>query len=152
MLAYQLLSYIYKRIYSQVYRECQYQFSKLVLVVVYYPSRTSPAESNSPNLLNNLFDSLTRSEALFPNCRFVLVGGFNRLNITPLQNHFKLNQLVVKFPTRAQAMLDLLLTNMCDYFSASESFSPFGLSDHATVVVKPKIRVPRQEIHHHQGR
>ena len=86
---------------------------------------------------------MTRAETLFPNCGFVVVGCFNRLNTTPLQNHFKLKQLV-KFPTRGQAPLDLFLTNMYDYFSAPESFSPFGLSDHATVIVKPKIRVPNQ--------
>ena len=118
-------------------------FSKLVLAVVYYPGRTSPAESDGPNLLNHLFDSLTRAEALFPNCGFVIVGNFNRLNTAPLQNHFKLKQLV-KFPTRGQTMLDLFLTNMYDYFSAPESFPPFGLSDHATVIMKPKIRVPNQ--------
>ena len=43
-----------------------------------------------------------------------------------------------------QAALDLFLTNMYDYFSAPEGFPPFGLSDHATVMVKPKIRVPNQ--------
>ena len=129
--------------------------SKLVLALFYYLCRTSPVESDGPNLLNHLLDSLTRAEALFPNCGIVIVGDFNRLNTTARQNHFKLKQ-PVKFPTRRQATLDLFLTNMYDYFSAPECFPPFGLSDHATIIVKPKIRVPNrpayQEIHHHQGR
>lgn len=118
-------------------------FSKLVLAVVYYPGRTSPVESDGPNLLNHLFDSLTRAEALFTNCGIVIVGDLNRLNTTPLQNHFNLKHLV-KFPTRGQATLDLFPTNMYDYFSAPECFPPFGLSHHATIIVKPKIRPPNQ--------
>ena len=111
----------------------------MVLAVVYYPARTSPVESDGPNLSNNPFDSLTRVEALFPNCGIVIVGDFNRLNTTSLQNHFKLKQLV-ESPIRGQGTLDLFLTNMYDYFSAP----PFGLSDHATIIVKHKIRVLNQ--------
>lgn len=49
-----------------------------------------------------------------------------------------------KFPTKGQATLNLLLTNMGDHFSTPESFPPFGLSDHGTVIVQPKERVPHQ--------
>ena len=64
---------------------------------------------------------------------------FNRLKTRRLQNHFKLKQLV-KFPTRGQATLDLILTNMAEKYAEPESFPPFGLSDHVTVIVAPKVR------------
>ncbi|CAH3030989.1 unnamed protein product, partial [Pocillopora meandrina] len=42
-------------------------FSCILLAVVYYPGRNSPAESDSQNLLNHLFDSLKSAESLYPN-------------------------------------------------------------------------------------
>ena len=118
-------------------------FSCILLAVVYYPGRNSPAESDSQNLLNHLFDSLKSAESLYPNCGIIVTGDFNRLDICHLRNHFKLKQLV-KFPTRGQATLDLILTNMGNHFSTPESFPPFGLSDHSTVIVKPKERILNQ--------
>ena len=50
----------------------------------------------------------------------------------------------MKFPTRGDATLDLVLTNLGDHFSTPECFPPFGLSDHCTVIVQPRKRVPNQ--------
>ena len=80
---------------------------------------------------------------MFPNCRLIITGDFNRLNTGRLQCHFKLKQLV-KFPTRGDATLDLVLTNLGDHFSTPECFPPFGLSDYCTVIVQPRKRVPNQ--------
>ena len=68
-------------------------------------------------------------------------GDFNHLNI--VRNQFKLKQLV-KFHTRGSATLDLILTNMEVHFSKPECFPSFGLSDHNTIILKPKSRVPNQ--------
>ena len=114
-------------------------FSCIIIAVVYYPGPTSPAESNSQLMLNHLFESLMKAETQFPNCGIVVTGDFNRLNISRLQNHFKLKQLV-KFLTRGQATLDLVLTNMAGKFSPPMALPPFGLSDHNTIIVKPKAR------------
>ncbi|XP_068696813.1 uncharacterized protein [Montipora foliosa] len=100
-------------------------FSHVILAVVYYPGRTSPVESDGQKLLNHLFDSLTAAETMFPNCGLIITGDFNRLNTGRLQCHFKLKQLV-KFPTRGDATLDLVLTNLGDHFSTPECFPPFA--------------------------
>ena len=119
-------------------------FSCIIFGLVYYPGRTSPAESD-PHILNDhLFESLTLAEAALPNCGIILTGDFNRLNTSRLQKHFKLKQLV-KFPTRGNATLDLFLTNMGDHFATPEPYPPFGLSDHCTVFVRPKERIPNQK-------
>ena len=55
-------------------------FSCVILAVVYYPGRTSPAVSDGQKLLNHLFDSLTAAETMFPNCGLIINGDFNRLN------------------------------------------------------------------------
>ena len=36
--------------------------------------------------------------------------------------------------------LDLIMTNLYEYYSEPKAFPPFGLSDHATVLVSPKNR------------
>ena len=118
-------------------------FSCVILAVVYYPGRTNPAESDGQKLLNHLFDSLTVAETMFPNCGLIITGDFNRLNTGRLQCNFKLKQLV-KIPTRGDATLDLVLTNLGDHFLTPECFPPFGLSDHCTVIVQPRKRVPNQ--------
>ena len=118
-------------------------FSCIILAVVYYPGRTSPAESDATNIINHLFDSLMTAESIFPNCGIIITGDFNRLNLNQLKNHFKLKQLV-KFHTRGTAILDLILTNMDKHFSTPECFPPLGLSDHNTVFLKPALRIPNQ--------
>ena len=40
-------------------------------------------------------------------------------------------------PTRKEATLDLILTNMHEYCSSPQAYSPFGLSDHNVVVATP---------------
>ena len=43
-------------------------------------------------------------------------------------------------PTRKDATLDLIMTNLYEYYSEPKAFPPFGSSDHATVLVSPKNR------------
>lgn len=81
--------------------------------------------------------SLLLVETRYPNCGLVVTGDFNRLYIKGLQNHFRLQQ-IVKVPTRKEAILNLVLTNMQEYCSLQQAYALFGLSDHNAVVVSPK--------------
>ncbi|PFX17465.1 Angiopoietin-related protein 3 [Stylophora pistillata] len=47
---------------------------------------------------------------------------------------------IVKKPTRKNAILDLVLTNLHQFYDEPCTFPPFGLSDHHTVTVAPRIR------------
>ena len=96
-------------------------------------------------MLNHLSNSLSNVESTFLNCGLIVVGDFNRLDVSSLKRHFKLKQ-TVKSATRGQAILDLILTNMADTrnFSVPEIHPPFGLSDHNTVLMKAKERVASQ--------
>ena len=108
--------------------------SCLIAAVVYHPPR---ADENS--IHNHLFHSLALAESKFPNCGIILAGDFNRLNITSIKKHFQLKQ-IVKSPTRKNVILDLVLTNLKDYYNTPQSLLPFGLSDHNTIMVSPKER------------
>ena len=103
----------------------------IILGVLYHPP-----SANDHLMINYLLECLTCIEVQFPNSGIIIAGDFNKLNITRLRNGFKLKQLT-KFPTRGHNFLDLILTNLDNYYKESEKFSPFGLSDHASVVIKP---------------
>ena len=115
-------------------------FSCLIVAVVYHPPG-----ADSQLITNHLFQSLSAAESTFPNCGLIVAGDFNHLNVDSLQRHFNLKQLV-KSPTRGQATLDLILTNMAKFFSQPEINPPFGLSDHSTVLLNPKKRTPAMSI------
>ena len=52
-------------------------------------------------------------------------------------NHFRLSQ-IVKAPTRKNATLDLILTNLKVFNENPQAFPPFGLSDHNVILTSPK--------------
>ena len=116
-------------------------FSCIVLAVVYHP-RQSTANDNS--LRECLFDSLTKVEARLPSCALIICGDFNRFNTNSLTNHFRMKQ-IVKAPTRNDATLDLIITNLQAFYNDPATFPPFGLSDHATVLVNQRTRTETPE-------
>ena len=106
----------------------------MVAGVVYHPPR-----ADERSILEHLFNSLNLAESKHPNCGILVTGDFNRLDISGLLNHFRLKQMV-KVSTRRNATLDLVLTNMHDYYYSPQAYPPFGLSDHSTVVASPKVK------------
>ena len=79
--------------------------SNIILCTVYHPTR-----ADDLSMLNYLYECLTIIEAEFPSCSIIMLGDFNKLNTFRLQNAFKLKQ-IIKFSTRGQNTLDLILTN-----------------------------------------
>ena len=59
-----------------------------------------------------------------------------------IKKHFRLKQ-IVKAPTRGEATLDLVLTNMHEFYKSPQIFPPIGLSDHSTIVVSPACKVKK---------
>ncbi|XP_068752751.1 uncharacterized protein [Montipora capricornis] len=110
-------------------------FSSLIVAVVYHPHWTT-AENNT--MREHLFQSLLLAESRYPNCVLILAGDFNRLDVKSIQRHFRLKQMAKK-PTRKVAILDLVLTNLHDFYEEPQHFSPFGLSDHQTVTVESLV-------------
>ncbi len=109
-------------------------YSNLVIGTVYHP----PCADNN-SMLEYLSQCLSSIESWFPNCGILILGDFNKLNITRLQSSYNLKQ-IVKFPTRGNNTLDLILTNMKDFYDSPISLPPFGLSDHVSIEAKPRRR------------
>ena len=106
-------------------------FSCIVLGIIYHPPN-----NNNPAILDYLWQSLSSIESRFPNSGLLIVGDFNRLNTKRLQNIFDLKQ-IVKFPTRGDKILDLVLTNLREYYKDPIQRPPHG---HMSVEVQPKDR------------
>ena len=111
-------------------------FSSLIVAVVYHP-HWSAAENEF--MQEHLFQSLQLAESRFPDCALVVAGDFNRLDTKPIERHFRLKQMV-KIPTRGDAILDRVLTNLHRFYDAPQGFPPFRLSDHNTITVEAKVR------------
>lgn len=73
-----------------------------------------------------------------PDCGLVLLGDFNRLNISDLCRGNGLTQ-VVKDNTRGDAILDMILTNMPDLYNRPTILPPIGSSDHNSILWCPKL-------------
>ena len=71
---------------------------------------------------SHLFQTLSEVEAKFYSCGIIIAGDFNRLNVNQVIKHFRLKQ-IVKSPTRAEAIVDLVLTNMHEFYTSLRKHS-----------------------------
>ena len=94
--------WIYLRPPHKLYRG----FSCLIACVVYKP----PSSDNNA-FIEHLCTTLDLVLNKYPNAGIFLLGDFNRCPVSSLLRHFTLRQ-IVKNPTRKDAILDLILTNM----------------------------------------
>ena len=111
-------------------------FSSIIVAVVYHPHWS---QSENSSMCDHLFRSISLAESRYPNCAFIIAGDFNRLDVNSLKKHFRLKQIVKK-PTRKDAILDLILTNLYEVYDNPKTFPAFGLSDHNTITAQPKNR------------
>ena len=111
-------------------------FSSLIVAVVCHP-HWSAAENEF--MQEHLFQSLQLVESRFHDCALIVAGDFNRFDTRPIERHFRLKQ-IVKIPTRKDAMLDRVLTNLHRVSVPSQGVPPFGLSDHNTITAEAKVR------------
>ena len=103
----------------------------IILGVVYHPPG-----ADCPSMVQYLYECLTIIESEFPNSGTILLGDFNKLKVSRIQNAFNLKQ-VVKFPTRGRNILDLLLTDLDKFYDSPRKLPPFGLSDHDSIFIPP---------------
>ena len=99
-------------------------FSCIVLGIIYHPPN-----NNNPGILDYPWQRLLSIESRFPNSGLLIVGDFNRLNTKRLQNSFDLRQ-IVKFPTRGDKILDLVLTNLRVLQGPHPTSSPRSIKSH----------------------
>ena len=90
--------------------------SCIIIAVIYHPP-----SADEKLMQDHLFQTLTLIGSEFPNCGVILTSDFNHLNVSRLLNHFCLKQ-IVKIPTRKEATLDLIITNIHKYYNSPQGF------------------------------
>ena len=68
----------------------------------------------------------------------------NKLDTTRLRANYDLKQ-IVHFPTRGRNTLDQILTNLGEYYNRPVERPAFGLCDHCSIEVQPKLRSKNYE-------
>ncbi|XP_072042942.1 uncharacterized protein [Amphiura filiformis] len=106
--------------------------SAIVICAVYIP----PESPYQDLLIEHILTTLDTLKSQHPELGIVILGDFNRLNINPLCRAHSLKQVVDK-PTRNDAILDLIITNLQKYYGTPIVSSPIGKSDHNTVYWSP---------------
>ena len=107
--------------------------SSIFVAAIYSP----PDNGNNQTFIQSLVASLDDIFTSHPGAGIIISGDFNRLNIAPLLNAHRLKQ-VVNLPTRNDATLDKIVTNMASLYKPVELVSPVGLSDHNGVSWRPR--------------
>ena len=107
-----------------------------------------PPSVDDPSMIHYLYESLTSIKSQFPNSGTILLGDFNKLKVSRIKNAFNLKQMI-KFPTRGGNILDLVLTDLDRFYDNPRKLPPFGLLDHDTIMVQPRVRlhVPKVRLH-----
>ncbi|XP_035688786.1 uncharacterized protein LOC118424344 [Branchiostoma floridae] len=118
------------------------EVSSLALCAVYSP----PASPHEGVLLEHLSESIDLLRNSHPDIGLVILGDFNRLDISDLCCFSSLQQ-VVEAPTRGEAVLDLILTNVSSFYESPVTAPPIGRSDHVCVIMPGKHRQTSNTVH-----
>ena len=101
-----------------------------------------PTDPNANLLLDHLQQSIDVITTKYHNVGVTVDGDVNHLKIERLTSG-KFVQVVDK-PTRGNAILDKIVTNISKHYERPDTFPPLGLSDHNMVLWKPHPRMVKQ--------
>ena len=112
--------------------------SNIVLIGLYYPGTKSIYAPPQEDLIFHINESIQFLYNKFSNPLIMLLGDFNDLKILDICETSLLKQ-VVNVPTRKNAILDLILTNINNNLYIDPITLPsIGTSDHLCVIYEPK--------------
>ena len=113
--------------------------SNIILCAVYFPGTSSKFAPNQEDILIHLTESIQSFYGKYSNPLIMLLGDFNDLKIIDLCDSCLLKQ-VVQVPTRRNAILDLIMTNIDNQFYKDPVTLPgISTSDHKCVWYVPKL-------------
>ena len=106
------------------------KISSIVMGVLYSPPDKSAQEQR--NTVNYLIETLDYDRNKSSDCDIVLLGDFNNLGISDILMGHDLSQRVCE-PTRGSAILELVITNMLQFYKRPLILALVGTSDHSVV-------------------
>lgn len=90
-------------------------------------------------LKQHLLESMDLLHTKYPDIGFAIMGDFNRMTVNNIVKNCNLKQLV-KFPTRGNATLDLIMSNFSFHYRDPVPMSALGKSDHVCVLWRPEVQ------------
>ena len=113
--------------------------SNIIICGTYYPGSSSKYAPPQEDFVLYLTESVQKFMNRYASPLFMLMGDFNDLNIDEICEVCRFQQ-VVKVPTRKDATLDLILTNINNvYYEDPISLPKIGDGDHFCVLYSPKL-------------
>ena len=117
------------------------QVSNIVICGVYYPGINSIYAPPQEDLIMHLTETIQGFYIKYSNPLIMLLGDFNDLNILDICDACSLKQ-VVKVPTRKNAILDLIMTNIDNtLYEDPISLPSISTSDHLCILYVPKNHI-----------
>ncbi|XP_066300008.1 uncharacterized protein [Branchiostoma lanceolatum] len=113
------------------------EITSIALCGVYNP----PASPNEDALLDHLSESMDLLRNSHPDIGLLVLGDLNRLDFSHLCRSHSLEQ-VVDIPTRGNAVLDQIMTNIGGFYRSPSVAPPVGNSDHNCVLLFGERRKP----------
>ena len=118
-------------------RVCPHRLPRSVAGIVVCAVYIPPNSSQQSVLVDHLISTVDELNAKHPDIGVTILGDFNRTEIGPICRSHALSQVVNK-PTRENATLDLIITNLKRFYEDPSVRSPVGCSDHVTIYWSPK--------------
>ena len=108
----------------------------LVDATVYHPP-----SANNNQMLQYLTKWAIEVEGRYSGCGIIVKGDFDKLETKYFCRQFGFKQLV-NVPSRTANTLDLVLSHLRRFYNPNsiETYPPFRLSDHSTIVIHPHER------------
>ena len=117
----------------------RFPLAKSIIIGVVY----SPPRSNFQEQLNDhLIDMIDSIRLRSINTSVVIMGDFNDFDSTNFEQNTSLKQIVT-LPTRGNAILDKIFTDVPELFSVPRTSAPIARSDHRVVHLLPTDGLPQ---------
>ncbi|XP_019618323.1 PREDICTED: uncharacterized protein LOC109465472, partial [Branchiostoma belcheri] len=110
----------------------------IALCATYSP----PNSKHQELLIDHLVNTADLLKTFNPDVGLILAGDYNRLDYKPLVLSHRLEQ-VVPAPTRGDATLDVIVTNLKSFYLTPEVMNPLGTSDHKAAWWQSRVRTQR---------
>ena len=111
----------------------------IILGAIYHPP-----SANDYELGCHISASLDALLSKHPGAAIILLGDFNQFKDRYIKSSFNLKQIVSK-PSRNDAILDCIYTNIKDYYGVPSILPPIGLSDHRVIISHPRPGIKQLE-------
>ena len=126
-----------------------YRVNKILVGSIY----VSPRSRHKVETINHIIETMHYVRSLYDNdIHFLFGGDFNRLDISEILNSHGALKQFVSTPTRKQALLEIILTDLHPFFHPPTTLSPLQFdpdkggsdSDHNIVLMAPRTNTQYQ--------